>query len=44
MQIAKERGPVGFADIHAVIPRTEHEVISALRMQLAGFSFEHVNR
>jgi 2-polyprenyl-6-methoxyphenol hydroxylase-like FAD-dependent oxidoreductase len=44
MQIAEERAPQGFTDIHDVIPRAELEAISARYKQLAGFAREQVNR
>lgn len=44
MQLAEERAPDGFADIHAVIPHWELEAIAARYKQVAGFSIEQVNR
>ncbi len=44
MQLAEERAPNGFTDIHDVIPRSELEEISARYKQIAGFSVEQVNR
>jgi 2-polyprenyl-6-methoxyphenol hydroxylase-like FAD-dependent oxidoreductase len=44
MQIAEERAPQGFANVHDVIPREELEAISARYKQLAGFAREQVNR
>jgi 5-methylphenazine-1-carboxylate 1-monooxygenase len=37
MQMAHERAPGGFADIHQVIPRSELEAVSQRYKQLAGF-------
>lgn len=37
MQIAEERAPQGFADVHQVIPREELEGIAARYKQVAGF-------
>ena len=37
MQLAEERAPDGFADIHDVIPRAELEAIAARYKRLAGF-------
>jgi 2-polyprenyl-6-methoxyphenol hydroxylase-like FAD-dependent oxidoreductase len=44
MQLAEERAPGGFAEIHDVIPRTELEEIAARYKQAAGFAVEQVNR
>ena len=44
MQIAEERAPNGFEDIHDVIPREELEAISARYKQTAGFTVENVIR
>jgi len=44
MQLAEERAPDGFSDIHDVIPARELEEIAALYKQVAGFSVEQVNR
>jgi 5-methylphenazine-1-carboxylate 1-monooxygenase len=44
LQIAEERAPDGFADIHDVIPRDELEEIAARYKQVAGFSRQQVNR
>lgn len=44
MQLAEERAPAGFADIHAVIPRAELEEIAARYKQTAGFLVADVNR
>jgi 2-polyprenyl-6-methoxyphenol hydroxylase-like FAD-dependent oxidoreductase len=44
MQLAEERAPGGFADIHDIIPRQELEDIAARYKQIAGFSVEQVNR
>jgi 2-polyprenyl-6-methoxyphenol hydroxylase-like FAD-dependent oxidoreductase len=44
MQLAEERAPDGFADVHDVISRTELEEIAARYKQAAGFAVEQVNR
>jgi 5-methylphenazine-1-carboxylate 1-monooxygenase len=44
LQLAEERAPDGFADVHDVIPREELEAIAARYKQLAGFSTQQVNR
>lgn len=44
MQLAEERAPGGFADIHDVIPRAELEEIAARYKQAAGFAVQQVNR
>ncbi len=44
MQLAEERAPQGFSDIHAVIPLQELEAIAARYKQTAGFSVEQVQR
>jgi 2-polyprenyl-6-methoxyphenol hydroxylase-like FAD-dependent oxidoreductase len=44
MQLAEERAPVGFDDIHSVIPREELEAIAARYKQAAGFTLQAVNR
>ncbi|QCI66834.1 flavin-dependent oxidoreductase [Phreatobacter stygius] len=44
MQLAEERAPHGFADVHDVISRAELEDISARYKQVAGFSRDKVNR
>jgi 2-polyprenyl-6-methoxyphenol hydroxylase-like FAD-dependent oxidoreductase len=44
MQIAEERAPQGFDDIHTVIPRAELEAIAARYKQAAGFSLQQVNQ
>ena len=44
MQLAEERAPDGFADMHDVIPREELEAIAARYKRLAGFAPEQVNR
>jgi 2-polyprenyl-6-methoxyphenol hydroxylase-like FAD-dependent oxidoreductase len=44
MQLAEERAPDGFDDVHDVIPREELEAIAAAYKQLAGFAPEQVNR
>ena len=43
MQIARERAPEGFADIHDVIPREELESIAAEYKVAAGFHPEQLN-
>jgi 2-polyprenyl-6-methoxyphenol hydroxylase-like FAD-dependent oxidoreductase len=44
MQLAEERAPGGFTDIHDVIPQDELEEIASRYKQVAGFSVEQVNR
>ena len=44
MQLAEERAPGGFTDVHDVIPQDELEEIAARYKQIAGFSVEQVNR
>ena len=44
MQLAEERAPDGFDDIHTVIPREELEEIAARYKQTAGFTLADVNR
>jgi 5-methylphenazine-1-carboxylate 1-monooxygenase len=44
MQIAEDRAPEGFDDIHAVIPREELEAIAARYKQAAGFTIQDVNQ
>ncbi|MFN8541135.1 MAG: flavin-dependent oxidoreductase [Thermomicrobiales bacterium] len=44
MQLAEERAPGGFTDIHDVIPRAELEEIAARYKQAAGFAVQQVNR
>lgn len=44
MQLAEERAPDGFADIHDVIPRTELDEIAARYKRTAGFAPDQVNR
>lgn len=44
MQLAEERAPGGFADIHDVIPHHELEAIAARYKRTAGFSVEQVNQ
>lgn len=44
MQIAEERAPEGFDDIHTVIPREELEAIAARYKQAAGFTLQDVNQ
>ncbi|QBE49772.1 flavin-dependent oxidoreductase [Leucobacter triazinivorans] len=43
MQIARERAPEGFSDIHDVIPRSELEAIAAEYKLAAGFHPEQLN-
>ena len=43
MQLAEERAPAGFSNIHDVIPQAELEAISARYKQTAGFTREAVN-
>ena len=43
MQLAEERAPGGFTDIHDVIPQAELEAISARYKQTAGFAKAQVN-
>jgi 2-polyprenyl-6-methoxyphenol hydroxylase-like FAD-dependent oxidoreductase len=43
MQIAEERAPEGFADVHDVIAQEELEAIAARYKQAAGFSIQQVN-
>ena len=44
MQLAEERAPNGFDDIHTVISREELEAIAARYKQAAGFTLQAVNR
>jgi 2-polyprenyl-6-methoxyphenol hydroxylase-like FAD-dependent oxidoreductase len=44
MQLAEERAPDGFDDIHSVIPREELEAIAARYKQAAGFRLQDVNQ
>jgi len=44
MQLAEERAPNGFTDIHTVIPQQELEEIAARYKQTAGFTIAQVNR
>lgn len=44
MDLAEQRAPNGFSNVHDVIPQAELEAISARYKQLAGFSRELVNR
>ena len=44
MQLAEERAPDGFANIHDVISQEELEAIAARYKQVAGFSLQQVNR
>ena len=43
MQLAEERAPDGFKDIHDVIPQAELEAIAARYKQTAGFAKAQVN-
>ncbi len=43
MQLAEERAPDGFKDIHDVIPQAELEAIAARYKQTAGFAKTQVN-
>jgi 2-polyprenyl-6-methoxyphenol hydroxylase-like FAD-dependent oxidoreductase len=43
MQLAEERAPEGFKDIHDVIPQAELEAIAARYKQTAGFAKSQVN-
>jgi len=43
MQLAEERAPGGFTNIHDVIPQAELEAISARYKQIAGFARAQVN-
>ena len=38
MQLAEERAPDGFDDVHDVIPHDELEAIAAAYKRLAGFA------
>ncbi len=44
MQLAEERAPNGFTQIHEVIAQAELEAISARYKQTAGFAINQVNR
>lgn len=44
MQLAEERAPEGFDDIHTIIPRQELEAIAARYKQAAGFTLRDVNQ
>jgi hypothetical protein len=44
MQLAEERAPHGFEDIHQVIARHELEAIAARHKQTAGFSLAQVRQ
>ena len=44
MQLAEERAPQGFTDIHTVIAQHELEEIAARYKQTAGFTLQQVNR
>lgn len=44
MQLAEERAPQGFSDIHTVISQHELETIAARYKQTAGFTLQQVNR
>ncbi len=44
MQLAEQRAPDGFANIHDVIPAAELEAIAARYKLAAGFAPEQVNR
>jgi 2-polyprenyl-6-methoxyphenol hydroxylase-like FAD-dependent oxidoreductase len=44
MQLAEERAPHGFDDVHQVIPRHELEAIATRYKQTAGFSLAQVQR
>ena len=44
MQLAEERAPQGFTDIHTVIAQHELEEIAARYKQTAGFTLHQVNR
>ena len=43
MQLAEERAPEGFTNIHDVIPLAELEAIAARYKQTAGFAKAQVN-
>lgn len=44
MDLAEQRAPDGFADVHDVIPQAELEEIAAQYKQVAGFTLEQVKR
>jgi hypothetical protein len=44
MQVADERAPQGFKNIHDVIPKEELDGIGATYKKIAGFEVENVNR
>ncbi|OJD40564.1 fad nad-binding domain-containing protein [Diplodia corticola] len=44
LQLAEERAPDGFADVHDVIPKEELEAIGREYKAVAGFEMENVNR
>jgi hypothetical protein len=44
MQIAEDRAPDGFTDIHDVIPQEELEAIATGYKQVAGFDKDALNR
>lgn len=44
MELAEERAPEGFDNIHTVIPREELEAIAACYKQAAGFTLRDVNQ
>jgi 2-polyprenyl-6-methoxyphenol hydroxylase-like FAD-dependent oxidoreductase len=44
MQLAEERAPQGFSDIHSVLSQHELAEIAARYKQTAGFSIQQVNR
>ena len=44
MQLAEDRAPEGFADIHEVIPREALETIAARYKQTAGFTVQQADR
>jgi hypothetical protein len=44
MQLAHERAPQGFSDVHDVIPREELESIAKKYKQIAGFDPAALNQ
>ena len=44
LQLAEERAPDGFDDVHAVIPKAELDGIGAAYKAVAGFDRDGVNR
>jgi hypothetical protein len=44
MQVAEERAPDGFKNIHDIIPKEELEGIGKAYKAIAGFEIENVNR